>query len=147
MTHTTHTQAPWETINHNDVLTIIANVDVSQEGERMQYSYDVVASCCDEHGETLPNAKANARLIAAAPDMLAALEWAVEAADADQYEQCWYAAAREAISKAKETRLTDGQLFFDAASSVCDTDIFSDLDMETAGRIWRAIAEAKGQVA
>lgn len=37
----------------------------------------------------------------AAPDLLAALEWAVEAADADQYEQCWYASARAAINKAK----------------------------------------------
>lgn len=44
---------------------------------------------------------ANARLIAAAPDMLAALEWAVETADTEQYEADWYAAARAAIAKAK----------------------------------------------
>ncbi len=45
--------------------------------------------------------KADRDLIAAAPDLLAALEWAVEAADADQYEQCWYASARAAITKAQ----------------------------------------------
>lgn len=46
-------------------------------------------------------AEANARLIAAAPDILAALEWAVETADTEQYEADWYAAARAAIAKAK----------------------------------------------
>lgn len=44
---------------------------------------------------------ANARLIAAAPDLLAALVWAVETADTEQYEADWYAAARAAIAKAK----------------------------------------------
>lgn len=38
---------------------------------------------------------------ASAPDLLAALEWAVEAADTEQYESDWYAAARVAIDKAK----------------------------------------------
>ena len=36
-----------------------------------------------------------------APDLLEALQGAVDAADADQYEQCWYGAARAAIAKAK----------------------------------------------
>lgn len=44
---------------------------------------------------------AESTLIAAAPDMLAALEWAVETADTEQYEADWYAAARAAIAKAK----------------------------------------------
>jgi hypothetical protein len=44
--------------------------------------------------------RAAARLAAAAPTMLAALQWAVEAADTEQYEACWYAAARTAITKA-----------------------------------------------
>ena len=44
---------------------------------------------------------ANAHLIASAPDLLAALQWAVNSADSEQYEACWYAAARFAISKAK----------------------------------------------
>jgi hypothetical protein len=44
---------------------------------------------------------ANAHLIAAAPEMLDALEWAVETADSEQYEASWYASARAAIAKAK----------------------------------------------
>ena len=49
-----------------------------------------------------PNtAEANARLIAAAPDLLAALEMAVRNANADLYQQCWYAGACAAIAKAK----------------------------------------------
>ena len=43
----------------------------------------------------------DARLISAAPDLLAALEWAVDTADAEQYEAGWYADARMAIAKAK----------------------------------------------
>jgi len=43
----------------------------------------------------------NADLIAAAPELLEALEWAVETADAEQYEASWYASARAAIAKAK----------------------------------------------
>jgi hypothetical protein len=46
-------------------------------------------------------AEANAALISAAPEMLAALEWAVDTADAEQYEAGWYADARMAIAKAK----------------------------------------------
>jgi hypothetical protein len=49
------------------------------------------------YGATLPNDK---HLIGAGHDMLAALQWAVEAADTEQYEACWYAAARAAIAKA-----------------------------------------------
>jgi hypothetical protein len=44
---------------------------------------------------------ADAALITAAPDLLAALEWAVDTADAEQYEAGWYADARMAIAKAK----------------------------------------------
>ena len=36
-------------------------------------------------------------------EMLAVLEWAVEAADTEQYEACWYANARAVIAKAKRT--------------------------------------------
>lgn len=64
--------------------------------------------CCDAEAiEDYLNAdpdlcvKADARMIAAAPDMLAALVWAVETADTEQYEADWYAAARAAIAKAK----------------------------------------------
>lgn len=64
-------------------------------------NYRVCMVECDDDTVSEHDVMANARLIAAAPDLLAALEWAVEAADADQYEQCWYASARAAINKAK----------------------------------------------
>jgi len=51
--------------------------------------------------DTPRETEANGRLIASAPDLLAALQWAVNSADSEQYEACWYAAARFAISKAK----------------------------------------------
>lgn len=58
--------------------------------------------CRGGNGEDENELREARRLAAAAPDLLAALEWAVEAADADQYEQCWYASARAAINKARE---------------------------------------------
>ena len=59
----------------------------------------------EEHAELIEATRAclesvDASLIAAAPDLLAALEWAVEAANAEQYEACWYADARAALRKA-----------------------------------------------
>ena len=50
----------------------------------------------DEAGEAIALAKKSNE-----PDLLEALQGAVDAADADQYEQCWYGAARAAIAKAK----------------------------------------------
>lgn len=44
--------------------------------------------------------EAERRVRDAAHDLLAALEWAVETADTEQYEADWYAAARVAIAKA-----------------------------------------------
>ena len=60
----------------------------------------------EEHADLIEATRAcldsvDARLIAAAPDLLAALEWAVDTADAEQYEADWYADARMAIAKAK----------------------------------------------
>jgi NRPS condensation-like uncharacterized protein len=40
-------------------------------------------------------------LINVAPQLLESLEAAVRSANADEYETCWYATARRAISKAK----------------------------------------------
>ena len=53
-----------------------------------------------------PDCEAHTNLIAAAPDLLAALQWAVEAADTEQYEADWYADARAAIAKAKGKQTT-----------------------------------------
>ena len=84
MTQATHTPGPWK-VNGYMVRT---DCKISL----------FVANCC--YGAT-DAIEANARLIAAAPELLAALEWAVETADTEQYEADWYAAARAAIAKAK----------------------------------------------
>jgi hypothetical protein len=57
---------------------------------------------CSDDCPQYDGATMNARLIAAAPELLEALQWAVETADTEQYEADWYAAARAAIAKAKE---------------------------------------------
>jgi len=129
MTNATHTPGPW--------LLDIADHDAAI------HAGGTIAMVDD----TMALWRGNAALIAAAPDLLAAIKDIVAASDANDGDSLANAiqAARAAIAKARGMRLTDGQLFFDAASSVCDVDIFSDLDMETAGRIWRAIAKAKGK--
>lgn len=63
---------PWQTKHDFDLegqLTIIANVDGEYHDGVPHCTYDVIAVCMDEHGESLPNALANARLIAAAREM------------------------------------------------------------------------------
>lgn len=87
-----HTAGPWKAIGnpYSDKARDI----VSPEGDRIAA---VNGAAFDNSSEVA----ANARLIAAAPDLLAALQWAVEAADINQYEADWYADARAAIAKAK----------------------------------------------
>jgi hypothetical protein len=72
------TPGPWQT-KHDYTLegatTIVANVDGEIHSDGAQtYAYDFICTCEDEFGEYLPNAKANARLIAKAPTMHAALK-------------------------------------------------------------------------
>lgn len=91
-----HTPAPWSVeIDHrsNDPELIRAHVD----GEM----YDLASVLCDETG----NAAANARLMAAAPNLLAALREivaAVETGDVDGYSPSgdWFREAKAAIAKA-----------------------------------------------
>lgn len=84
----THTPAPWS-ISPTDWEDCHAGI---YAGEANCYLAVIVGT---------PNSDADAHLITAAPDLLAALEWAVETADTEQYEADWYAAARVAIAKAK----------------------------------------------
>lgn len=86
-----HTQGPWRLDGDANAM----NLDVVSGDGR------IAMLDCENLEVPDDELKANAALIAAAPDLLGALEWAVEAADANQYEACWYAAARSAISKAK----------------------------------------------
>lgn len=53
--------------------TIIADVDGEYVDGRAECTYTTIAICEDEHGDRQINAVHNARLIAAAPDLLAAL--------------------------------------------------------------------------
>ncbi len=53
------------------------------------------------HGVSMDEAKANARLIAAAPDLLAALETALDICPQDMLDIVWAVEARAAIAKAR----------------------------------------------
>lgn len=83
-----HTPGPWH-VSPTDWEDCHAGI-YSEEAN--SYLAVIVGTPCSE-GDT--------RLIAAAPELLAALEWAVETADTEQYEADWYAAARVAIAKAR----------------------------------------------
>lgn len=71
------TTGPWQTksdFDRDDQLTIIANVDGEYVDGVAHCTYDVIARCVDEFEEALPNAVANARFIASAPERIKALE-------------------------------------------------------------------------
>lgn len=72
-----HTSGPWQTKHDHDLegqITIIGNVDGEYHDGVPHCTYDVIAVCQDYFGESVPNAVANARLIAQAPDLLAFAE-------------------------------------------------------------------------
>lgn len=72
-----HTPGPWQ-IRDSYTLAgmraIIANIDGEYIDGRAECTFDVIAVCEDEFGDPMPNANANASLIAAAPDMYEALK-------------------------------------------------------------------------
>lgn len=82
-TNSNHTPGPWQVMNDYDGATVvIANVDGESfsDGTRT-FSYDFVCDTLpDDHDGSRSReiAIANARLIAAAPDMLAALKGRLE---------------------------------------------------------------------
>ena len=83
-----HTPGPWA----NDVTVPLKAIYCERRG------YSVVFV----NGHREEEAHANARLIAASPDLLAALEAIVKADDAQELEQHHIEAARAALAKAKE---------------------------------------------
>lgn len=87
---TQHTPGPWsvEIDHHNNVPEFIR---VYADGEM----YDLASVLCDETG----NATANARLISAAPDLLAAIEGLLNALPSATTHPA-IKAARAAIAKA-----------------------------------------------
>lgn len=69
-----HTEGPWQAKNDHEPYTIIGGIDGPDEG-RMHYT-----EICTVNEEAA-DAVANARLIAAAPDMLKALKSSLDSAD------------------------------------------------------------------
>jgi len=65
-----YTQGPWQIENDS----IIGNIDGGYGEDGSQVRFDVICSMWDGYFETLDNWKDNARLIAAAPELLEALE-------------------------------------------------------------------------
>ncbi len=73
-----HTAGPWQIKDDytpDGRVTIIANIDGEYftDDPSPHMTYDTIAVCEDEYGERLPNAEANARLIAFIPELLDAL--------------------------------------------------------------------------
>ncbi len=107
MSETKFTAGPWQIKSDylpEDRRTVIANVDgeIFPDGG-MSHSYDLIARCDDEFEEFLPECEANARLIAAAPDLYEAL---LELADAPAGRlnlQAPWTKARAALAKAVQS--------------------------------------------
>lgn len=74
-----HTEGPWQVKGEYlpDCLIVVANVDSDITAEGEVYTYDHIATCVDEYGESSLDAVGNARLIAASPDLLKTLKWAL----------------------------------------------------------------------
>lgn len=67
-----HTPGPWNI--RGDAYQIVANYDADTHEGSWREHYDVICTLEDEFGDTLPEARANAALIAAAPDLQGALD-------------------------------------------------------------------------
>lgn len=111
MTKQKHTSGPWQVHSDHNRTLVIGNIDGPDDG---QYHFAKIAECDTESEMVLSDAEcqANARLIAAAPDLLEALKLAintVECASIDVKEGVhtgeelpWYSAARKAIRKVED---------------------------------------------
>ena len=104
MTTYKHTPGPWAIEHDGPALPIITAPATTSAGKIMT---DVIAHAKGD------NAEANARLCASAPELLEALEWAIEALDDNRLDQVAVylefkgreaiAKAHAAIAKAKDT--------------------------------------------
>lgn len=91
----THTQAPWEVKSFINCTAVVSGTQVvATVGPTAD---DTLPDDQEECSALFAQANANARLIAAAPELLAALRMAMEATDDDR---SWEDAAIAAIAKA-----------------------------------------------
>ena len=98
MTKTAHTPGPWYAVRNSAFWEV--NPQREYEDDHIPYT---VADCCasDPRNPDGGLQEANARLIAAAPDLLEMLELALESTHSDYDLVDWREDARAAITKAK----------------------------------------------
>lgn len=99
-----HTPGPWVVLNTHDIFTNIGAENA--DGDCAPYNDGWHVADCGSDDLNIDEIRANARLIAAAPNLLAALQEVV--AEADAYEakhgpmhRPWVRIARAAIAKAE----------------------------------------------
>ena len=90
---TEHTQGPWKAHVAHELLNVVADSVVSVDGLHVA---DIAS-----YGASITTRNANARLIAAAPDLLAALEDIVKLTEITDFwlPKAWLDDAKAAISK------------------------------------------------
>ena len=105
----TFTPGPWQRRDDwTGRLTIIGNVDGEELHDGPAYSYTTICDVNDDGDDAADEAHANARLIAAAPDLLAALTGLLththiaesDPADWEPEDHAVESAARAAIARA-----------------------------------------------
>ena len=105
MTHT-HTHGPWTrsgcTIYAGETTIAATYCEGNRNLHPIIYPGDIVPDSLAIHGNGWDEAGANARLIAAAPELLEALEMLMpqEPQEADSYDRAMWENARAAIAKA-----------------------------------------------
>lgn len=105
MAETKHTAGPWQVMNEYDGANIvIANVDGETFSDGSStFSYDFICDTLPDDGDGSRSreiAKANARLIAAAPEMLSAVKALLKLHEA-HHNSPLHARAREIVAKAE----------------------------------------------
>jgi hypothetical protein len=90
-----HTKGPWQVHSEYNPWVVIGNIGT--------YGFDSICDCDQDSHSKLSNeeAKANARLIAAAPELLEALKDLLSRSEHDEYYASESDAAEAAIAKAE----------------------------------------------
>ena len=94
-----HTPGPWYRINGSDIFTEVGAPNAS--GIKAPRNDGWMVADCDMGSLGFDEVTANARLIAAAPDLLTALEMVLDDPESLDGRPRTYSAARAAIAKAR----------------------------------------------